>query len=116
MRGRTNVIVMAEVIDVQTAREMWRLGDTVIDVRTPSEYANGHISGAINIPIDSLSTGVDALPEGQILTTCGSGGRGGRAANLLVSSGREAFSIEGGTKAWEAAGLPVHVGPDPGPR
>jgi hypothetical protein len=34
----------------------------------------------------------------------------------LVSSGREAFSIEGGTKAWEAAGLPVHVGPDPGPR
>src|SRR3954469_18245235 len=82
-RVPTNVGVMAEVIDIQTAREMWRLGDTVIDVRTPSEYANGHISGAINIPIDSLSAGFDALPEGQLLTTCGSGGRGGRAANLL---------------------------------
>lgn len=117
MPARTNVaMVGAEVVDVATAREMWRLGDTVIDVRTPSEYANGHIAGAINVPIDTLPSGADALPDGQILTACGSGGRAGRAASLLNLSGREAFSIEGGTKAWEAAGLPVHVGPDPGQR
>jgi rhodanese-related sulfurtransferase len=106
----------AEVIDVATAREMWRLGDTVIDVRTPSEYAQGHISGAINVPIDTLPNGAESLPDGQILTACGSGGRAGRAATLLLLSGREAFSIEGGTKAWQAAGLPVHIGPEPGPR
>ncbi len=106
----------AEVIDVATAREMWQLGDTVIDVRSPSEYANGHIAGAINVPIDTLPNGADSLPTGQILTACGSGGRAGRAARLLRLAGREAFSIEGGTKAWQAAGLPVHVGPDPGPR
>ena len=103
----------AEVIDIETAREMWRLGDTVIDVRTPSEYASGHIAGAINIPIETLPTGADALPDGQILTACGSGGRAGRAANLLLLSGRTAFSIEGGTKAWQAAGLPVVVGSQP---
>jgi rhodanese-related sulfurtransferase len=107
---------MAEVIDVRTAREMWRLGDTVIDVRTPQEYAGGHISGAINVPIDTLPVGADSLPEGQILTACSMGGRGGRAARLLVLMGRTAFSIEGGTKAWQAAGLPIHVGPEPGPR
>lgn len=106
----------AEVIDVATAREMWRLGDTVIDVRTAAEYAGGHIAGAINVPIDTLPSAADALPAGQILTACSMGGRAGRAASLLLLAGRTAFSIEGGTKAWQAAGLPVHVGPDPGSR
>jgi rhodanese-related sulfurtransferase len=41
------------------------------------------------------------------------GGRAGRAAHLLTLAGRTAFSIEGGTKAWQAAGLPVHRGSEP---
>jgi rhodanese-related sulfurtransferase len=106
--------VTAEVVDVATAHEMWLLGDPVIDVRTPAEYAGGHIAGAINIPIDRLPSAADALPPGQVLTACSLGGRGGRAANLLMLSGRTAFSIQGGTKAWQAAGFPVHVGADPG--
>ena len=40
----------AERIDVVTAHEMWRAGDTVIDVRTADEYARGHIAGALNVP------------------------------------------------------------------
>jgi rhodanese-related sulfurtransferase len=44
------------------------------------------------------------------------GGRAGRAAELLDLAGRTAFSIAGGTKAWQAAGLPVRSGPDPGKR
>ena len=97
----------AERIDVGTAREMWRAGDTVIDVRSPDEYALGHIAGAINVPIDTLPKGADALPDGPVLTACGSGGRAGRAADLLDLAGRTAFTIAGGTKAWQAAGLPV---------
>jgi rhodanese-related sulfurtransferase len=42
------------------------------------------------------------------------GGRGGRAADLLDRAGRTAFSIEGGNKAWAAAGLPIATGADPG--
>jgi rhodanese-related sulfurtransferase len=103
----------AERIDVDTAREMWRAGDTVIDVRSPDEYALGHIAGAINVPIDTLPTGADALPAGPVLTACGSGGRAGRAADLLDLAGRTAFTIAGGTKAWQAAGLPVVSGGEP---
>jgi len=48
-----------------------------------------------------------------VLTTCSMGGRGGRAADLLALAGRTAFSIDGGTKAWQAAGLPVVTGSEP---
>lgn len=99
-----------------TAAAMWRLGDTVIDVRSPEEYAYCHISGAVNVPIDTLPNGAEGLPAGAIIATCGSGGRAGRAAHLLDLAGRTAFSIAGGTKAWQAAGLPVVSGPEPGKR
>ena len=101
----------AERVDVRTAREMMRAGDTVIDVRRPNEYASGHIAGALNIPIEELDP--TRLPPGQLLTTCSAGGRGGRAADLLDRAGRTAFSIDGGTKAWQAAGFPIAFGPEP---
>jgi rhodanese-related sulfurtransferase len=101
----------AERVDVRTAQQMQGVGDTIIDVRTPDEYATGHIAGAINIPIDTLT--LDRLPPGQLLTTCSLGGRGGRAADLLDRAGRTTFSIDGGTKAWAAAGLPMETGPHP---
>jgi thioredoxin 1 len=97
----------AERIDVATAREMMRAGDTLIDVRSPDEYASGHIVGSINIPIDMLAKAIGSLPDGPLITTCSMGGRGGRAADLLVAAGRTAFSLDGGTKAWQAAGLPT---------
>jgi rhodanese-related sulfurtransferase len=103
----------AETIDPRTAAEMTRAGDTIIDVRTPEEYQRGHVSGAINIPIDTLPGAV--LPDGQIITTCTMGGRAGRAADLLDSMGRLAFSIRGGTQMWQSAGLPVITGSEPGP-
>jgi len=103
----------AERIDVATAREMHRSGDPIIDVRTPDEYATGHITGAINIPIGMLPKGLDGLGDGPVITTCGSGGRGGRAADLLDAAGHTAFTIDGGTKAWQAAGLSITTGPSP---
>lgn len=103
----------AERVDISTAQEMWRAGDTVIDVRSPSEYAQGHIAGALNLPLDTLPLGARQLPDRPILTACGMGGRAGRAAELLDLAGRTAFFIAGGTKAWGAAGLPIVVGPEP---
>ena len=102
----------AERVDVRTARQMQLAGDTIIDVRLPEEYASGHIAGAINIPIEELA--VSRLPPGQVLTTCSMGGRGGRAADVLDTAGIAAFSIDGGTKAWQAVGLPVVRGSQPG--
>jgi rhodanese-related sulfurtransferase len=102
----------AERVDVRTARQMQLAGDTIIDVRRPEEYSSGHIAGSINIPIDELT--VSRLPPGQVLTACSLGGRGGRAADLLDAAGIAAFSVDGGTKAWQAAGLPVVRGSLPG--
>jgi rhodanese-related sulfurtransferase len=79
----------------------------VIDVRSPADFAQGHIAGAINIPIERLFA-VELL-DGPLMTTCGGGGRGGRAADALVEAGREAYSIAGGTRSWRAAGLPVEA-------
>jgi rhodanese-related sulfurtransferase len=108
--------VAAERIDVRTAHEMWRAGDTVIDVRSAAEYAYEHIAGARNVPLATLPLAARQLPDGPIITACGMGGRAGRAAELLDLAGRTAFSIAGGTKAWAGAGLPVVSGAEPGDR
>jgi rhodanese-related sulfurtransferase len=106
----------AERIDVQTAWQMWRAGDTVIDVRSPAEYAQGHIAGALNVPIETLLRAAAELPDGPVIAVCSMGRRGGRAAELLDLAGRTSFSIIGGTKAWQAAGLPTLAGAEPGSR
>ncbi|MER8057951.1 MULTISPECIES: rhodanese-like domain-containing protein [unclassified Streptomyces] len=81
---------------------------TVIDVRTPGEYAGGHIPGALNIPLDQLDR---ALPEirgaagrGEVLVVCASGARSENACRKLAEQGVHAATLEGGTGAWAARG------------
>jgi rhodanese-related sulfurtransferase len=105
-----------ERVEVAVARAIWLAGDTVVDVRSPEEYAQGHLPGAVNVPIDSLAFRAKELPAGQLLTVCSMGNRSWRAAQLLAAAGREALSLTGGTKAWAAAGLPLARGDEPGER
>lgn len=97
----------AEEIDVRTAHAMWEAGDLIIDVRLPEEYANGHIAGAVNIPLRALIHAMDDLPAGPLITVCSMGNRSRRAADQLARQGRTAFSVRGGTKQWAATGYPV---------
>ncbi|NDL55479.1 rhodanese-like domain-containing protein [Phytoactinopolyspora sp. XMNu-373] len=92
---------------------MVRSGDVVVDVRLPEEYASGHVAGAVNIPLRELPARIGELPHGQIVTVCSLGNRSLRGAQTLARLGRTAFSLRGGTKAWEAAGLPTVAGPEP---
>lgn len=105
-----------EEIDVPVAHGMWEAGDVFVDVRTEDEYANGHIAGAINIPLSRLRFGADALPGGQVVAVCTSGNRSRVGAEALAQHGRTAFSLFGGTKAWKQAGLPIVTGTEPGAR
>lgn len=105
-----------EDIDVAVARARWQGGDPIIDVRTSQEYADGHIPGAVNLPLDSLGFRLDELPSGQLLAVCSMGGRSRQGAERLARLGRSALSLRGGTKAWAAAGLPIVTGPEPGDR
>jgi rhodanese-related sulfurtransferase len=80
----------------------------VIDVRSPSEYATGHIPGAVNMPMDQVQSRLpDMESQALIVLLCQSGQRARMVAGLLESCGKELRILEGGTSAWIKAGLPV---------
>ncbi|TBH20088.1 rhodanese-like domain-containing protein [Thermus thermamylovorans] len=83
----------------------------VVDVREPWEYGEGHVPGAVNIPLSTLPARLAELPKDRpILLVCNSGNRSGVAADFLVSQGfpgERVYNLEGGTYAWLGAGLPV---------
>jgi rhodanese-related sulfurtransferase len=79
----------------------------VIDVRSPDEYARGHVDGALNIPLDVMVERVSGLPkDALVVTACGKGGgRSEQAAALLRDLGfARVRSLCGGTQAWRAYG------------
>ena len=84
---------------------------TVIDVRTPGEFAGGHVPGAHNIPLDRLDEAEDALRvaavRGPLALVCASGNRSLTALRTLREAGIAAASVEGGTKGWSEAGHPL---------
>ena len=85
----------------------------IIDVRTPAEFAEVHAQGARLVPLDGLDpTTVMSAPEraadAPLYVICKSGGRAANACAKFAAAGfPNVFSIEGGTAAWERAGLPV---------
>lgn len=79
----------------------------LIDVRSPSEFAVGHIAGAVNIPMDQIESRLSDLSSGPIVLICQMGKRARITANLLEPCQRQIAVLEGGTAAWIQAGLPV---------
>ena len=79
----------------------------VIDVREPMEYAGGHISGSLNVPLSRI-TQAD-LPRGPLVLVCHSGNRSTQALSQLLRLGHSAplADLEGGIPAWQQAGLPL---------
>lgn len=89
----------------------------VVDTRPPSEYAAGHIAGAISVPVDELHRRLKELPKSKdYVAYC----RGpycvyaDRAVEILRSSGRRARRLVEGFPEWRLAGLPVTDGAAPG--
>ncbi|MEU3046956.1 rhodanese-like domain-containing protein [Streptomyces sp. NPDC006984] len=85
---------------------------TIIDVRTPGEFAGGHLPGALNIPLDRIA---QALPDirhaagrGDVLVVCASGVRSGSACRILAENGITTATLSGGTGAWAADGHELH--------
>jgi rhodanese-related sulfurtransferase len=82
----------------------------LIDVRTPVEYSEIHVEGARLIPLDQLDPPALASERNgtPLYVICRSGSRAAQAYEKLQAAGVEnIFSVEGGTLAWEKAGLPV---------
>lgn len=74
----------------------------MLDVRTPVEYARGHIDGALNIPLDSLRERLDELPaQKPIYVNCHSGLRSYVACRMLSQRGFECYNLSGGYRFYE---------------
>ncbi|HMS87642.1 MAG TPA: rhodanese-like domain-containing protein [Acidimicrobiales bacterium] len=101
-------------IDVDEAARRRQAGTPVVDVREPHEYVEGHVPGAVLIPLGELAHRVGELPAGEVLLVCRSGARSRRAAEHLLTQGVQAVNVGGGTIAWIEAGHPVVAGEDPG--
>lgn len=69
--------------------ELVKQGAIILDVRSKSEYASGHIKGSINISVDTLSHNLNKLKDknNPIITCCASGMRSGSAKSILKSKG-----------------------------
>ena len=81
----------------------------ILDVRNPSEFDDGHIEGAINIPVDYLAGRLDELSEDdELLVYCRTGNRSARAVGILEDAGfTKIFHMDAGITGWLDAGYPV---------
>jgi rhodanese-related sulfurtransferase len=83
----------------------------MIDVRTPAEFASGHISGSYNVPLPDLAEHrreLTATSAGPVVLICRSGGRADTASDQLHAAGLDDVRVlAGGVDAWEASGRPL---------
>lgn len=104
-----------ENASVQHAHEHWQAGSQspipffFLDVRTPEEYAEGHVEGSTLIPVEELKGRLSEVPKDKrVYVYCHSGKRSAAASGILVKSGfTNIENIEGGINAWKEAGYPV---------
>jgi rhodanese-related sulfurtransferase len=80
--------------------ELVKSGAIIVDVRTPGEFAQGHVKGAVNIPLDMIRSRAAELKQKNkpVITCCRSGARSGSAKSILTDAGIECYN--GG--AWDS--------------
>jgi hydroxyacylglutathione hydrolase len=81
----------------------------VVDVREPWEYQQGHVPGAVLMPLGQLSKRIRELnPDHPVAVICASGSRSQSAAAMLGQKGfKTVYNVVGGTGAWMYSGLPL---------
>jgi len=105
---------MVATISPKQLMDLSSRGEAVnlIDVRTPAEYGEVHVNFARNVPLDRLDpkqvAADHARHAGPIYFVCRSGGRSKTACEKMIAAGiTDVVSVDGGTTACDAAGLPV---------
>ena len=89
-----------ETIDTNKALELINDGAIVIDVRTNEEYNEGHIKGAINIPVDEINS-ITYNKDETLIIYCATGVRSQNAINKLVDMGYTSlYNLDGGLLNW----------------
>lgn len=100
---------------IEHAYQHWQQGKSssipfmFLDVRTPEEYAAGHIKGAVLIPVQTLAEHLAEVPKDkQVYVYCHSGVRSARASTMLAKHGfTNIENVVGGIVAWKKQNYPV---------
>ncbi|MGB9281823.1 MAG: rhodanese-like domain-containing protein [Pseudonocardiaceae bacterium] len=83
----------------------------LLDVSENDEWAAGHAPAAVHVPMGQVTQRLDELatvfPDRPVHVVCRSGARSARVTALLKQAGWDAVNVEGGMRAWAAAGRPM---------
>jgi rhodanese-related sulfurtransferase len=92
-------------------RALVEQGALLLDVRTPAEYASGHVPGAMNLPYDELTTRIqeiDARHGDLVVVYCEKGPRASKAIATLVGAGFSSVRpLAGHMSAWRSSGASI---------
>jgi len=93
----------------------------LVDVRTSSEYRDGHLPGAVNLPVQTLPFNLERVPVADrglpVVVYCAHGPRAGLAGFFLRLGGfSQVLHLHGDFNGWRRAGLPVVTGVEPASR
>lgn len=108
--GPADVTTLGAEVSVETVSQLVADGGvTVIDVREASEFVEGHIPGAVLIPLGELPDRVSEVPTDQpVILACRSDNRSGQAYRFLKQQGfTNIHNMTGGMNAWKQAGFEV---------
>jgi phage shock protein E len=94
--------LFGRAVDPSAARRLVAEGALLLDVRTPAEFAEGHIHGALNIPIQALPERMSELSDADraIVVYCRSGMRSARARQMLRRAGHTTVHDLGAMSNW----------------
>ncbi|GIW25246.1 rhodanese-like domain-containing protein [Meiothermus sp.] len=94
---------------------LWqKQGALLLDVRSPLEYASGHVPGSVNIPLEQLLDHLAAL-KSPLVTICATGSRAGLAAEVLEYEGFEVGKLVSGLQGYVAQGYRLERSSLPSP-
>lgn len=80
----------------------------VVDVREPDEFREGHVPGAVNIPMGQLTARLNEIDRDRpVHVVCASGNRSSAMTDVLTAHGFDAVNVVGGTSAWIRSGRPT---------
>jgi rhodanese-related sulfurtransferase len=84
-------------------------GIYLLDVRTPQEYQQGHLQGAVLIPLDQIEKRFVEIPKNRkILIYCAVGSRSNAAAGFLAGKGyKDIYNMKDGIVGWHRKGFPI---------
>ncbi len=95
-------------------------GAVLLDVRENDEWAAGHAPGAVHVPMGQIPQQIDELastfPDRPVHVVCRSGARSARVTAYLAQAGWDAVNVDGGMRAWAAAGRPMVAESSTAPR